>query len=228
MTPRTRQTIRRSLVATLAVAIVAGSLAPAASAARPVDRNRDNIPDRWERAHGLSLLVKQTFRNQDSDELFNLFEHLARTSPRLADSDGDGTRDGLENPDGDTLANGEEQYLKLHPNKADSDGDGIEDGADDEDGDGVSNHDEFVAATDPLSACDGDDEVDAELAMEERMARNFRFVASWYPVADYFDGLVDSDCDAAESDGDDAEGSEAGDDEMAGPPPADRGAGEGP
>jgi hypothetical protein len=60
------------------------------------DRNHDRIPDRWERAHHLSLKVNQARRDQDHDGLRNRAEFLAGTNPRNADSDDDGTEDGAE------------------------------------------------------------------------------------------------------------------------------------
>src|SRR3954463_8613935 len=68
-----------------------------ASAASAHDRNRDRIPDRWERAHHLSLHVNQARRDQDRDGLNNRGEFRAHLNPRDADTDGDGTDDGDEN-----------------------------------------------------------------------------------------------------------------------------------
>jgi len=80
---------------------------PATAAAR--DRNHDRIPDRWERAHHLSLGVNQAPRDQDRDGLNNLSEWKDHTNPRKPDSDGDGTADGLEDGDGDGANNVVEQ-----------------------------------------------------------------------------------------------------------------------
>ncbi len=71
------------------------ALLPAVASAR--DRNRDRIPDRWERHHHLSLKVKQTRRDQDADGLNNLREWRNHTDPRDDDSDDDGIEDGDEN-----------------------------------------------------------------------------------------------------------------------------------
>jgi hypothetical protein len=60
------------------------------------DRNHDRIPDRWERAHHLSLKVNQARRDQDHDGLRNRAEFLANTDPRNDDSDDDGVDDGNE------------------------------------------------------------------------------------------------------------------------------------
>ena len=72
------------------VALVAIS-APATAAAR--DRNRDRIPDRWERSYGLSLKVDQRKLDQDGDGLRNRGEWLAGLSPRDRDTDDDGVSD---------------------------------------------------------------------------------------------------------------------------------------
>lgn len=99
-------------------------LIPAAAQARGAhhnsasasDRNRDRIPDRWERHHRLSLRVKQTKLDQDRDGLNNLGEFKAGTNPRDRDTDDDGVRDGAEHRFG------------MNPRDDDSDNDGREDG----------------------------------------------------------------------------------------------------
>ena len=102
----------------IAVALSLGVLAifalPSIAAAK--DRNNDRIPDRWEKRHHLSLKVKQTRRDQDSDHLKNLGEFRHGTNPRKADSDNDGIDDGDEVAVGD------------NPADDDSDNDGTEDG----------------------------------------------------------------------------------------------------
>jgi hypothetical protein len=60
------------------------------------DRNHDRIPDRWERAHHLSLKVNQAKRDTDRDGLRNRAEFMAGDDPRDADTDNDGTKDGQE------------------------------------------------------------------------------------------------------------------------------------
>lgn len=61
------------------------------------DRNRDRIPDRWEKRHHLSLKVNQASRDQDRDGLTNMGEYRAKLDPRDDDSDDDGLEDGDEN-----------------------------------------------------------------------------------------------------------------------------------
>lgn len=88
-----KNSFKALLIAALsALAVLA---VPAMAAAK--DRNHDRIPDRWEKRHHLSLTVKQTGRDQDSDQLRNRAEFLAGDDPRDEDSDGDGVGDGEEN-----------------------------------------------------------------------------------------------------------------------------------
>ncbi|MDQ4040630.1 MAG: hypothetical protein M3141_02655, partial [Actinomycetota bacterium] len=111
------------MLVVLVPAIAMLSFLPAPAQARDVpprsaakaDRNRDRIPDSWERRHRLSLRVKQTLRDQDRDGLNNLGEYRARTNPRDRDTDRDGLRDGAELPYG------------LSPRDRDSDDDGVGD-----------------------------------------------------------------------------------------------------
>ena len=89
------RTIRTLLV--LAASSVAALVFPAAGMARSHgDRNGDRIPDRWERAHHLSLKVNQAKRDQDHDGLRNRAEFMAGDNPRDADTDNDGVKDGQE------------------------------------------------------------------------------------------------------------------------------------
>ncbi|WP_028059955.1 hypothetical protein [Candidatus Solirubrobacter pratensis] len=86
------------MLCTLAAVTVAASLLFTATAgAHGTDRNRDRIPDRWEKQHHLSLKVKETRRDQDRDGLNNLGEYRSHTDPRDGDSDDDGIGDDAEN-----------------------------------------------------------------------------------------------------------------------------------
>jgi hypothetical protein len=80
-------------------ALALGALAllamPGLAAAK--DRNHDHLPDKWEKAHHLSLKVNQAHRNQDGDRLRNRAEFLAGDNPRDADSNNDGVEDGDDN-----------------------------------------------------------------------------------------------------------------------------------
>jgi hypothetical protein len=92
----TRRTIRTLLLVGAAFAALL-AFAPAALAHNwRGDRNHDRIPDRWEKAHHLSLKVNQAKRDQDRDGLRNRAEFMAGDDPRDTDSDNDGTEDGDE------------------------------------------------------------------------------------------------------------------------------------
>ena len=116
--------MRRTLLIVATALATAVMLVPAAAQARgahhrkaaTADRNRDRIPDRWERRYHLSLKVKQTRRDQDHDGLNNLGEFRSKTNPRDDDSDNDGIEDGDERSHG------------MNAKDDDSDGDGVEDG----------------------------------------------------------------------------------------------------
>ena len=88
---------RRTFTVAASLAIAASLLLASAASASGGDRNRDRIPDRWEKQHHLSLKVKQTRRDQDRDGLNNLGEYRAKTDPRDRDSDDDGIGDEQEN-----------------------------------------------------------------------------------------------------------------------------------
>jgi hypothetical protein len=87
--------VRKLLIVALALVAVLGIASSASAKSR--DRNHDRLPDRWERAHHLSLKVKQGKRDQDHDGLNNRGEYRAHTNPRDKDSDDDGIKDGKEN-----------------------------------------------------------------------------------------------------------------------------------
>ncbi len=80
-------------------ALALGALAllamPGLAAAK--DRNHDQIPDKWEKKHHLSLQANQAHKNQDGDRLRNRAEFLSGDNPRDADSNDDGVMDGEDN-----------------------------------------------------------------------------------------------------------------------------------
>src|SRR3954465_1349814 len=83
----------KTLGLTLALPLLVAGQAHAGSG----DRNRDGLPDRWERSHHLSLHVNQARRDQDHDGLDNRGEYRAGLNPHDRDSDDDGVADGREN-----------------------------------------------------------------------------------------------------------------------------------
>jgi hypothetical protein len=95
----------RTLLALFALVLLAALPATASAkrharhggkAAHKADRNRDGLPDRWERRHHLSLRVNQAARDQDRDGARNAAEFAAGTNPRDRDTDDDGMPDGSE------------------------------------------------------------------------------------------------------------------------------------
>jgi Bacterial TSP3 repeat len=96
--------------------IVLVCLAETASAGGSRDRDRDRLPDRWERKHHLSTTTPSARRDPDRDGLNNRRELRLRTHPRRADTDRDGLRDGAER-----------RRFHTNPRKPDTDGDGFRD-----------------------------------------------------------------------------------------------------
>jgi hypothetical protein len=114
--------MKRILLLFAALAVAALAVTAVASAhqnGHRGDRNRDGLPDKWERAHHLSLKVNQARRDQDNDGLDNRREFEHGTDPMKADTDDNGVDDENEvNPVGTiasftngtltiTLANGQ-------------------------------------------------------------------------------------------------------------------------
>jgi hypothetical protein len=85
--------MRRILMVLAAMAMVALAGPAAAAAHHNGDRNRDGLPDKWEKKHHLSLKANQARKDQDRDKLDNKREFELRTDPRKADTDDDGRRD---------------------------------------------------------------------------------------------------------------------------------------
>jgi hypothetical protein len=98
------------------------------------DKDRDSLPDAWERLHGLNEFdAADAAADPDQDGLTNLAEYLLGTNPRKADTDGDGLSDGWE------------AKYNLNPLKLSA-------VSHDTDLDGLSDHEEFLAGTDPTKA----------------------------------------------------------------------------
>src|SRR3954469_5781364 len=125
--PADPRSMRKFLVL-LAMAVLT-TMAPTPSLAKSVkDRDHDKMPDRWEKAHGLSTKRNDAKADRDKDGLANLREYKLGTDPRLADTDDD------------ALTDGQELRLRTDALEPDTDGDGIDDG------------DEVADGTDPLVA----------------------------------------------------------------------------
>ena len=112
---------------TFAVAALGAMLLIASSAAAK-DRNRDGIPDRWEKRFDLSLKVDQSNKDQDRDKVDNLNEFQEKTNPRDKDTDNDGRKDGKEDGDHDGLNNQNEDASANLPDDPDTDNDEVKDG----------------------------------------------------------------------------------------------------
>jgi hypothetical protein len=108
-------------------AFIFAALASSALAA-PADRDRDGMPDRWERSYGLSVKTANANADPDRDRVDNRNEYREGTSPVRRDSDRDRTGDGREDSDGDGLSNTAEDRSGNDPRNPDSDGDGVGDG----------------------------------------------------------------------------------------------------
>jgi hypothetical protein len=121
--------VPRPLAAVAAALLLAGLVgaAPAPVAGSSTDPDRDGLPSAFEIT-------------------------WSHTNPRLADTDHDGVKDGLEDPDHDGLTNRQEYVAKTNPRRADTDRDGVKDGSEDPDHDRLPTWFEFRAGTHPLRA----------------------------------------------------------------------------
>ncbi|GAB2620160.1 hypothetical protein Aab01nite_34440 [Paractinoplanes abujensis] len=78
----------------VAAATLATLTVPGTALASSGDRDRDGMPDKYERANGLDPRKNDARGDKDKDGLRNLVEFRGGTNPSKADSDGDGIRDG--------------------------------------------------------------------------------------------------------------------------------------
>jgi hypothetical protein len=113
---------------TLLAGAAALLVVPAATQALKLDRDRDGLPDRWEKRFHLSTKRDSTQRDPDRDRVDNRNEFRQRTSPRRRDTDRDGRPDGREDRDRDGLRNAAEDATGNDPIDRDTDDDGIGDG----------------------------------------------------------------------------------------------------
>ena len=142
---------------TTALAALAALALPGTALAKPGDRDGDKLPDRFEKAHRLSVTKKDAKGDPDRDGLTNLGELRSKTDPRDADSDNDRVGDADEDADRDKVDHGNEADQGTHPRDADSDGDGRKDGAEDRDRDRLTNAAEDATGNDPTDPdTDGD------------------------------------------------------------------------
>jgi hypothetical protein len=116
----------RVSILTAALAALMAVAAPGVAMAR--DRDKDGLPDRWEKRHHLSVHKKSAEADPDHDKVDNRNEYRERTNPRDRDSDNDGRRDGREDRDRDKLSNAAEDATGNDPADRDTDDDGVADG----------------------------------------------------------------------------------------------------
>lgn len=115
--------MRKTSLMAVAFALAALTVLLMAGSAAAADKNRDKIPDKWEKKNHLSLRVNQAAKDQDQDGLNNAGEYADHTDPHNPDTDSDGVSDsqdtdnhdgpGTESPDppenGDGLPGGNDQ-----------------------------------------------------------------------------------------------------------------------
>jgi uncharacterized protein (DUF1800 family) len=101
-----------------------------------VDADGDGLPQWWEQENGLSdLVAADAVLDPDKDQMTNAAEFAQGTKAQVADTDGDGLKDGLEintdalkaDTDGDTLSDAAEVSAGTSPLLTDTDGDGVPD-----------------------------------------------------------------------------------------------------
>jgi len=179
----------------VAVSILLASGAAGAAQASTSDSDRDGIPNRFERTHGMNPnRAADAKADFDHDALTNLREYRVGSLLRDEDTDNDGDDDGDEVGDGSASTNVRD---------ADTDNDGTSDGDEDANHDDIDNED-ADDATEPCLADDDDrdgdgvaDEDESELGLNADSADSDR------------DGVRDGDEDAdhdgaANEDGDDS------------------------
>lgn len=109
-----------TLLALTAVAAVPASPALA--------KDRDGMPDRWEKRHRLNVRINDAARDKDRDGLTNYGEYRSHTNPRKKDSDRDRRGDAREDYDRDKVPNRQEIKTGNDAGDSDSDDDSIRDG----------------------------------------------------------------------------------------------------
>src|SRR3954469_3779194 len=99
--------LRRLRLVLAAVAALALLVVPSSALAKKhhqaaKDRNRDGIPDKWEKKFGISTTKHGVAKaDPDKDGLTNRFEWRAGTNPKAGDTNHNGVSDSSEDPDRD-------------------------------------------------------------------------------------------------------------------------------
>ena len=112
----------------LALAIAAMTLLALPGSALARDRDRDALPDRWEKKHDLSTKRSSANADRDRDRVDNWNAWREGSAPRTRDSARDGRPDGREDRDRDGLDNAGEDATGNDPKDRDTDDDGVRDG----------------------------------------------------------------------------------------------------
>src|SRR3954471_19432133 len=87
----------RKILVLVALTAFAALGTASAVAKSGTDRDRDRLPDKWEKKFRLSTTQKSGRQDTDRDGLNNLGEFEAGDNPRDKDTDDDGVKDGDEN-----------------------------------------------------------------------------------------------------------------------------------
>ena len=114
----------------------------------------------------LDNVVLYGHNDNDGDGLPLFAEKALGLIGREADTDENGTSDGLEDFDGDGLANAYEILLLTDPTHVDTDGDGVPDGEEDPDSDGLTHTQEMQQGTNPFAADSDSDGLDDSEEMQ--------------------------------------------------------------
>lgn len=187
---------RTSLAAVAVAALLVTSVGGTAHAASR-DSDRDGIPNRFERTHGMNPHRSADARADfDRDGLTNLREYRLRTMLRDEDTDNDGHDDGDEVRDG---------RASTHVRDADTDDDGVRDGDEDADRDGIDNEDEDDARETCLADDDDRDRDSVDDEDENELRLSSRDADSDDDGIDDGDEDADRDGEANEDDDDNAE-----------------------
>ena len=117
-----------------------------------VDKDRNGIPDVWQKKYHLGSGKSIATKDFDKDGLNNLQEYQLNLNPKLKDTDKDKLPDSKEDNDKDGLTNALEYKLKLNPVSVDTNHNKIPDGDEDFDKDGVPNLTEVEFLSNPVIA----------------------------------------------------------------------------
>ncbi len=205
-----RSTPRRAVALTtgLGTLLSTALLFAAPATAAPQDSDRDGMPDRWEKRHGLRPFHKDARLNLDRDGLRNIAEFRRGTLPEVEDTDRDGMDDGDEVYD---------DRRSTDVDDPDTDDDGTEDGDEDADHDGTDNEDEDDS--DENCGADDDDADSDDVSDEDENEQRTKWRDSDSDDDGDEDGDEDSDEDGEsnededDTDDDSCDGDEDGDGE---------------